>query len=246
MGRGHGSSAVPRSSACNSRSAPAVVRDSVNKWTCPLLLVAKNIEDLEVGDNVLAWDEATGRQELQPIDRTYRRIADHLRVLTIRSGDGREQILQTTNEHPFWLAGQGWVNAGDLEAGDNLLQPDGETATLIATAFEPHPEGMPVFNLRVEERHTYFVSDAGASSPLLVHNANYEGRNPNPIGKRYHFNSKKQAREAAQRAGHGAPPRHDATGPYGPHYHPDVPMPPSGGQTPHMPNPHDHCYYGGG
>ena len=135
--------------------------------------LTKNIEDLEVGDKVLAWDEATGRQELRSIDRTYRRTTDHLRILKIRDSLGAEQTLQTTNEHPFWIFGRGWVNAGALADGDRLLQPGGETATLVDSALEPQAEGIPVFNLRVEGAHTYFASAANGFEPVLVHNANY-------------------------------------------------------------------------
>jgi hypothetical protein len=146
--------------------------------------ITKNIEDLKVGDKVLAWDESTGRQELRLIDRTYRRTSDHLRILKIRDSLGGEQTIQTTNEHPFWVARRGWVNAGDLADGDKLLHADNSVAKLIGTELELHPEGIRVFNLRVENSHTYFVEQLGSSKlPILVHNADYSGLSNNALNK---------------------------------------------------------------
>ena len=68
-------------------------------------------------------------------------------------------------------------------------------------------------------------------------------RNTNPIGNRNRYNTRKGAYEAAKRAGRGAEPIHHPDGEFGPHFHPDVPMPPKGSTTPHGPNPHDHYYY---
>ena len=66
-------------------------------------------------------------------------------------------------------------------------------------------------------------------------------RSKNPIAKRYRYNTRKEAYEAAKRAGKGAEPIHHEDGEFGPHFHPDVRMPAE--QTPHAPNPHDHYYY---
>ena len=66
-------------------------------------------------------------------------------------------------------------------------------------------------------------------------------RSSNPIAKRKHYSSKKDAYEAAKRAGNGKEPTHHTNGSHGPHYHPNVPMPKN--QTPKAPNPHDHYFY---
>jgi RHS repeat-associated protein len=158
------------------RSASRETANTDSSATAPSMhvrarYVTRNIEDLKVGDKVLAWDEWSGRQQLQPIDRVYRRVADHLRILRIRAADGDEQTIQTTNEHPFWVPGEGWLDAADLDEGDSLLQPDGQMATLFASSLELHPEGIAVFNLRVEHSHTYYVADRYGVDPILVHNA---------------------------------------------------------------------------
>jgi hypothetical protein len=95
-------------------------------------------------------------------------------VLTFRGTDGNEQVLKTTNEHPFWSVRRGaFVDAGELEVGDEFVGvgPHGELQVLTATTYDPHPEGHPVYNFEVEEFHTYFVAAHGARGPpVLVHN----------------------------------------------------------------------------
>ena len=65
-------------------------------------------------------------------------------------------------------------------------------------------------------------------------------RSKYPIGRRKHYTSRKDAKEAAKKAGNGKPPVHHPDG-NKPHYHPDVPN--SQRDTPHRPSSHDHYYY---
>src|SRR5262249_43084072 len=79
------------------------------------------------GGVVLAKDDRTGELAWKPVLRVYRRLADHLRTLTIRGANGAtSQELRTTNEHPFWVEGEGWVKAEELRPGSRVLQSDGE------------------------------------------------------------------------------------------------------------------------
>jgi hypothetical protein len=62
------------------------------------------------------------------------------------------------------------VNAGDLALGDSVTHTDGLAAELVASTYEPHPEGVPVFNFEVADLHNYFVSQSPRAPPVLVHN----------------------------------------------------------------------------
>ena len=109
------------------------------------------------------------------MDRTYRRIADHLQYVTIRSADGEVQTLQTTDEHPFHVVGRGWTKAEELREGDRVIRPDDEFGTVVSSIREEHPEGVRVFNLRVENTHSYFVRAEGSDAgPVWVHNTCYD------------------------------------------------------------------------
>jgi hypothetical protein len=132
----------------------------------------KNIEDLVPGDLVMAEDEATGKFVPKRVVQVFRNRADHLRLVAIRSADGsRQQELKTTNEHPFYIHGEGWVPASRLRPGQKVVQSDGMLGTIVFSAYEAHPEGIAVFNFEVEDVHNYFVAQDLADLPILVHNA---------------------------------------------------------------------------
>lgn len=137
----------------------------------------KNIEAIEVDDLVLARDEHGREIGWRRVVEVYRRTSDHLRHVTFRDESGREQTLDTTDEHPFLIAnphsatGDQFVNAGHLRLGDKVQSPGGSQQTLIATTRTEHPAGIPVFNFQVEGFHTYFVAQSSDMSPLLVHNS---------------------------------------------------------------------------
>ena len=171
---------------------PAVAEASATAtapWT------TKAIEDIQVGDLVLARDEHGTELGWKPVKEVYRRTSYHLRHLTFRDAAGREQTFETTDEHPFWsVTAQGFVNAGELKTGDRVVSapshtPSGKTPlevdpaliqTLTTTHRDEHPNGITVFNFQVDDFHTYFVSARGATGPpVLVHNANYPVR-PDP------------------------------------------------------------------
>jgi hypothetical protein len=72
--------------------------------------------------------------------------------------------LTVTGSHRFWVLGKGWVRARDLERWDEFLTHDGKRTLLFSKKkdlFAP-----AVYNLSVEDFHTYFVSRAG----IWVHN----------------------------------------------------------------------------
>jgi Pretoxin HINT domain len=97
--------------------------------------------------------------EYKQVLETFVRETDTLVDLYV---DG--EVISTTNEHPFWVPGTGWVEAKDLQVG-MLLQTDEETV-LDIDKIERRQEKQTVYNFEVEDFHTYFVSDLG----LLVHN----------------------------------------------------------------------------
>jgi hypothetical protein len=65
------------------------------------------------------------------------------------------RVIRTTAEHPFWVAGMGWIAAGELKPGQLLSSHDGNWLPVEAVTFTG--ECVPVYNIRVEEDHTYFV-----------------------------------------------------------------------------------------
>ena len=122
------------------------------------------IEDLTIGDLVLSRDEDTGEMVFAPIADVFSRMTDEMSVVRLQTEDG-VTALRLTPEHPAYVDGKGWVPAGALVAGDEILDYDGNTPlTVISVSRENTTER--VYNFEVDGTHTYFAGDVGA----WVHN----------------------------------------------------------------------------
>ena len=120
----------------------------------------KNIEDIQVGDFVIADDPTTpGGIEGRRVLETFVRETDTLYDLYV---DG--EVISTTGEHPFWTPDKGWVEAKDLTVGSLLQTNDGRI--IDVDGVERREGSFKVYNFEVEGFHTYFVSQ----HHLLVHN----------------------------------------------------------------------------
>jgi hypothetical protein len=109
------------------------------------------IEQIRVGDLVLAQDPQSGELAYKPVLRTTVRPPEHL--VEFRAG---EEPIRASGGHPFWVAGRGWVKARKLQAGMPLHGLNGVTraGAPIQTGFEK------TYNLIVADFHTYFAGRA--------------------------------------------------------------------------------------
>ncbi|NNB95306.1 hypothetical protein HJC10_13805 [Corallococcus exiguus] len=131
------------------------------------------IESVAVGDQVWAWDEETQVPGWHPVTRTF--IKPHRAVLRVEvvAENGTVETLGTTAEHPFWVQGQGWTKAQDLEVGDALVTAGGMGVRVHS--FSQSAQSETVYNLEVEQAHTYFVG----TLKTWVHNTSvYSGGVP--------------------------------------------------------------------
>ncbi|MFJ1796632.1 polymorphic toxin-type HINT domain-containing protein [Kitasatospora griseola] len=126
----------------------------------------KAIEDIELGDEVLATDPETGETAAKKVDAAL--ITPDDREFTTVTLDGDGSTVTATDHHPFWAANRGaWIDASDLKVGDTVRAADGTLARVAATAHMVAP--MPAYNLTVRDIHTYYV--LGGTTPVLVHNS---------------------------------------------------------------------------
>ncbi|GAB2873290.1 RHS repeat-associated core domain-containing protein [Streptomyces deserti] len=129
----------------------------------------KDIEDVEVGDEVLATDPETG--ETGPRKVTHLIVTEddkHFNELSIATDDGIEQ-LTATYEHPFWSPSErDWIEAGDLAPGMTLRTDEGDT--VVVTGNRAYSDHVRTYNLTVADLHTYYV--LAGETPVLVHNSN--------------------------------------------------------------------------
>jgi hypothetical protein len=71
------------------------------------------IEALRPGDAVVTLDEGDPARPAHrgAVEEVFARTAYTLQILTIRSSSGKVQTLRTTNEHPVFVPGRGWIKA---------------------------------------------------------------------------------------------------------------------------------------
>ena len=121
------------------------------------------IEMIKAGDLVYSADVETLDVALKPVLETYIRETSTLIHITING----EEIISTF-DHPYYVKGKGFVNAGDLCIGCELIDNNGN-ALVVEQIFREdlHEDTVDVYNLKVEGFHTYFVGNHKA----LVHNA---------------------------------------------------------------------------
>ena len=147
----------------------------------------KNIEDIEVGDQVLAYDEETGVTAYKPVLHLFRNTTKEWCTVSIRGAEGELYEITSTPGHKYFVPGnrvrkdsrapehasyaglsEKWVSACDLKHGDKVLLSDGTLCEVEGVSCKKLSEPETTYNLEVADFHTYYVSDAC----VLVHNAN--------------------------------------------------------------------------
>jgi hypothetical protein len=152
------------------------------------------IEDVNVGDRVVATDPETGVSLVKPVTQLHRNTDKDLTNVTVtrvqdkktRVQDKKKStsrsvgkvaaavvglaaavVLQTTAHHPFWdETTDTWVNASELTVGHELRTVDGDK--VIVTKVDNHTGVKEMRDLTVADTHTYYV--LAGNTPVLVHN----------------------------------------------------------------------------
>ncbi|SIO85231.1 YD repeat protein [Nocardiopsis sp. JB363] len=156
----------------------------------------KPIEDVDIGEKVLATDPETGEQSARTVLATIVGSGSKALVqITIdptserdapegdEAGSGEESegvpgpveagdVIVATDGHPFWVPDLGlWVDAIDLAPGMWLQTSSGTWVQV--SAIEAWTATATVHNLTVQGVHTYHV--AAGSLDVLNHNCNRAG-----------------------------------------------------------------------
>jgi RHS repeat-associated protein len=146
------------------------------------------IGSLKVGDQVTAYDPATGKPSTQTVQHVWINHDNDLLDVTLHQ-DGQPaqtdapsktqqvatkahgsqappsaETIHTTERHPWLTVDRGWVRAGDLHLGEHVVELGGRTATI--TALRTRPGEADYYNLTVSVLHTYAVGSLQA----VVHN----------------------------------------------------------------------------
>ncbi|GFJ76442.1 RNase A-like domain-containing protein [Phytohabitans houttuyneae] len=144
---------------------------------------SKPIEDVRVGDAVLAAEPAAGRTGPRAVTALLGSAGDKQIVDVAVDDDGDPKTpphsVSATGGHPFWVPQLGrWVPAKSLTSGVMLRTDDGTGVQVVAVS--RRTARTTVHNLTVAELSTYFV--LAGEAPLLVHNCRRIGDDEGRLG----------------------------------------------------------------
>lgn len=119
------------------------------------------IESIKLGDTVYAYNEVTEEIEIQKVVRTFIHCENLLLVIKFHDSE-----IITTKEYPFWTNEKGWILASEIEVGDSVRTRNGKNISVELIEIKILEKPVYVYNIEVENAHTYFVGD----NEILVHN----------------------------------------------------------------------------
>jgi hypothetical protein len=114
---------------------------------------AKAIEQIKVGNQVLAFDVASKQFKKDTVAKIYKHTAASYLIIN--------NHLKVTEEHPVYSNGK-WVKIGKLKKGDKILNAKGIDESIISIT--KVTAKVSVYNLKIKTNHTY-IADS-----IVVHN----------------------------------------------------------------------------
>lgn len=122
------------------------------------------IEEIQVGDKVWARDVETGEAALKAVAELVFRHQRVIWEVAIIGPDRETERFETTDDHPWWVRGQGWNTTEELAAGMVVSTRDDRHMVIVSVQKTDRVEN--TYNLTVADFETYFVG----KSRVLVHN----------------------------------------------------------------------------
>ena len=124
------------------------------------------IEELAVGDEVVTMHDHTHEPGVRRLTQVFHHEQRGIARLVLEDERGTAvQSLDVTPEHPFYVPGFGFAPVSDLVPGVTQVQR-ADASRLTVRSVQQLAQTADVFNLEVDEFHTYFVGD----SNVWVHN----------------------------------------------------------------------------
>ena len=126
------------------------------------------IEEIELGDKVLARNPETGETALKSVTDLIRLNERQIWEVSLSGNEGASEFFETTDDHPWWVVdqtGQGsWKDTAELSAG--MIVTTADYQTMIITNVLETERIDATYNLTVADFETYFVGE----NKVLVHN----------------------------------------------------------------------------
>lgn len=143
-------------SAAGQENLEVGVTGQMYQWSClvPGTLIQTQsglvpIESIQIGDRVVSKNVETGEVALKPVVMTtVRPPKTTIKIMT------EQDTINATGGHIWWVSGEGWTRANELEPGMLLHTV---TGTAEIKSIDKNKEKIRTHNLVVDEFNTYFV-----------------------------------------------------------------------------------------
>ena len=138
-----------------------------------------NIEDIKNGMKVYSYNEETKQVELNEVKNTFINYVDYdMYKIYIKN-----EVIESTNKHPYYIKDRGWIEARDLQIGDTLITAENKEIEIKNIEIVKHVGNKlkEVYNIEVNNNHNYFVGE----NKVLVHNW-FVSNSPAQIGDVYY------------------------------------------------------------
>ncbi|MCF6319596.1 MAG: hypothetical protein L3J83_10035, partial [Proteobacteria bacterium] len=99
----------------------------------------KDIEDIEIGDMVWASDPITGESGWKPVTSLFTNIPKPIYVIEL-DVEGEILIIESTDDHPFYVIDTGWVKTINLQQGYQVETKEGLFVTVISVELTAQQE----------------------------------------------------------------------------------------------------------
>jgi hypothetical protein len=125
----------------------------------------KNIEELEIGDQVMSLNQKTKKFEVDTVDSKFKTVTPNLINVVTEDGDH----LSMTPNHSLYT-GSGWVFASNLVVGSDIYKAkDGTEKVVKVTSLKTAEAKDPwVYLCEIKKNHTLVVDD------FVCHNIKYK------------------------------------------------------------------------
>ncbi len=126
------------------------------------------IEDIELGDRVLARNTETGETTLKAVTDLIRLNERMIWEVSLSGENNTFEFFETTDDHPWWIVdadGNGsWKTTAELS--DGMIVTTADNQTMVITKIAQTDRVDATYNLTVADFETYFVGE----NKVLVHN----------------------------------------------------------------------------
>ena len=113
----------------------------------------KAIEEIAVGDKVLAYNEETGERDYKEVLQLFRNDSCDWTGITVNG----TEIVSTPGHKYYIPESKEWVPAEELKEGNKVLLFDGNYGIIEKVRDIHYTEPQVTYNFEVEGYHTYYV-----------------------------------------------------------------------------------------